>query len=108
VNGSDGLAAEVRRLVSRVTPWTPSTWAASSAFGAGSRADIVYALVQDLADLDAQVEGEPRRVVPRLPHDSALVDQLHVVAADLADAAGDRPDLLTTATERVVATRRAL
>jgi hypothetical protein len=102
------LATEVRRLASRVTHWTPSRWAASTASGVGSRADVIYALVQDLADLDAQVEGEQRRVVPRLPHDSALTDQLRVVAADLADAAGDRPDVLTAAIERVVAARHDL
>jgi hypothetical protein len=44
--------------------------------------------VQRLADLAADAEGEPRREVPRLEHDTALPHQLAVLANDLL-AAGD-------------------
>jgi hypothetical protein len=103
-----GLAREVRRLAERVSSWTPSRWAASTASRPGTRADTVYSLVQELADLGADAEGEPRRVVPRLAHEGALRDQLRVVAADLLDAAADRPAVLAAAADRVAAARRAL
>ena len=51
-----------------------------------SRADLVHRLVQEIANLAADAEGEPRRAVPRLDNDLALPDQLRVVAADLVAA----------------------
>jgi hypothetical protein len=106
VTGADRLAREVGRLVDQVAHWTPSRWAASGASGSGSRADLVYALVQDLADRAADAEGQPRRVVPRLAYDAALPDQLRVLAADLTAAGA--PAVLQTAAEAVLTTRRAL
>jgi hypothetical protein len=52
------------------------------------RADVVFALVQELADLGADAEGRPRRTVPRPPYDLALPDQVAVMAADLRAASG--------------------
>ena len=89
MTGSADLASAVARLVNRVSHWTPPRWAASSRSGR-SRAEVVYELVQQIADRAADAEGEPRRVVPRLGNDLALPDQLRVVAADLL-AAGDEP-----------------
>ena len=63
---ADELATETRRLVDRVSTWTPPRWAASSASGPGTRADRFHALVQELADQAADAEGQPRRAVPRL------------------------------------------
>jgi len=84
---TDAGAAEFRsavtRLVRRVSHWTPPRWAASG------RAELVHGLVQQLADLAADAEGEPRRAVPRLGNDAALPDQLRVVAADLLAAGGE-------------------
>ena len=68
---ADELAIETRRLVDRVSTWTPPRWAASSASGPGSRADRFHALVQELADQAADAEGQPRRPVPRLTPDTA-------------------------------------
>jgi hypothetical protein len=51
------------------------------------RADLVYALVQRLADLAADAEGQPRRGVPRLDSDLSLVDQVRVISADLSRVA---------------------
>lgn len=104
---ADALAREVRRLVDRTTHWTPSRWAASGVSGVGSRTDIVYTLVQELADRGAVAEGEPRRPVPRLPHASALVDQVRVLSADLLAAQPPEPDLAAAA-ETVAAANRAL
>jgi beta-phosphoglucomutase-like phosphatase (HAD superfamily) len=97
---SEPLDRAVERLVNRVTHWTPPRWAASSVSGAGSRADVMYALVQRVADLAATAEGQPRRRVPRLANDLALPDQLRVVAADLV-AANPDPALLAEAVEAV-------
>jgi hypothetical protein len=77
------LDRAVERLVSHVSHWTPPRWAASSASGSGSRADVMYALVQHVANLAAEGEGQPARRVPRLSNDLALPDQLRVVARDL-------------------------
>jgi len=104
---ADDLAQAVRRLVDRVNHWTPPRWAASSASGGGSRADVIHGLVQRLADRAADAEGEPRRPVPRLEHDASLPDQLRVVAADLL-AAGAPDEVLRAALEDVAATGRAL
>jgi len=102
----DELAHEVRRFVGQVSHWTPPRWAASSASGLDSRAAVTHALVQELADLAADAEGEPRRAVPRLDNDGALPDQLRVIAADLAAAVP--PDVLAAAARRVAEVRRAL
>jgi hypothetical protein len=92
--------------VDQTSHWTPSRWAASGASGPGTRADLVFALVQDLADRAADAEGGPRRVVPRLPHDAALTDQVRLLAADLL-AAAPSAEVLAAMADRVVETRRA-
>jgi hypothetical protein len=105
---TDELAIETRRLVDRVSTWTPPRWAASTASGSGSRADRFYALIQELADQAADAEGQPKRVVPRLSPDTAMPDQLRVVVADLIAAAGNDEPRLALATKRVLSTKRAL
>lgn len=86
-----GLRQAERRLVARVSHWNPVRWAAPAALDspAHSRADVVFALVQVLADLGAEAEHRHRRAVPRLSSDLALPDQVRVMVADLlrADAA---------------------
>jgi hypothetical protein len=71
--------------------------------GVGTRAEVMHALVQRVADLAAAAEGQPRRRVPRLDSDLALPDQLRVVAADLA-AARPAPTLLAEAARLVAST----
>ncbi len=97
--------AEVDRLVRRLVQWTPSKWAASTASGP-SRAEQVHALVQRLADLAADAEGQPRRPVPRLENDLALPDQVRVLADDLIAAAGET--VPREAGDAVTAARRSL
>jgi hypothetical protein len=101
------LAVAVSRLVNRVSHWTLPRWAASSASGTGSRADTVYALIQRLAELAADAEGQPRRQVPRLDTDLALPDQLRVITADLL-AAGPDDATLAAATELVTVTSASI
>ena len=45
----------------------------------------MHALIQSLADVCAEAEGEPKREVPRLPSDAHLPDQLQVIGLDLLD-----------------------
>jgi hypothetical protein len=62
------------------------------------RAEAVHALVQNLADLGADAEGEPRRIVPRLANGSALPHQLAVLTNDLLTAGADAASLDAAAT----------
>ncbi|WP_080671554.1 hypothetical protein [Salinispora cortesiana] len=101
------LRRTVELIVRQVGHWQQPRWAASAAGGSVSRADLVHRLVQELANLAADAEMRPRRVVPRLDHDLALPDQLRVVAADLL-AATASDAALAQATSAVTATRAAL
>jgi hypothetical protein len=103
------LRAAVGRLVSRTAHWTPARWAVPVRGGLvrRSRGDEVFALVQRLADLGAEAEGQPARRVPRLDTDLGLGDQLRVLTQDLI-AAGPPDALLKAATEAVTSTTAAL
>ncbi|GAA1816344.1 hypothetical protein HC028_10260 [Planosporangium flavigriseum] len=89
------LSRAVDRLLNHVSHWTPPRWAASAASGAGTRADVMYALLQRLADLAADTEGQPHRVVPRLDNLLGLPDQLRVIVTDLVVANPDEATLAT-------------
>ncbi|WP_231931803.1 hypothetical protein [Micromonospora echinospora] len=101
------LDRAVELLVRQVGHWQPPRWSALAADGNVSRADLVHRLVQEVANLAADAEGQPRRTVPRLANDLALPDQLRVVAADLV-AAAPTPEMLVRAAAEVTATRNAL
>ncbi|MEU8253843.1 hypothetical protein AB0C06_06200 [Micromonospora inaquosa] len=101
------LAKAVQLLVRQIAHWQQPRWAAAATAGNVSRADLVHRLVQEIANLAADAEGEPRRVVPRLDNDLALPDQLRVVTADLL-AADPGAEALTRAAAEVTATRSAL
>ncbi|WBB64946.1 hypothetical protein [Micromonospora sp. WMMD812] len=101
------LDRAVRLLVRQVGHWEQPRWAAAATGGNAARGDLVHRLVQEIANLAADAEGQPRRTVPRLVNDLALPDQLRVVAADLL-AAGAAPDALARAAAEVEATRSAL
>ena len=103
---SQRLEIAVDRLVGQVAHWTPVRWA-TPAKGGGTRAEAVHGLVQRLADLAADAEGQPRRAVPRLDSDLVLPDQLRVIAADLAAEAAP-PDVLNEATAAVTAARTSI
>ncbi|TWH68436.1 hypothetical protein JD77_03429 [Micromonospora olivasterospora] len=94
-------------LVRQVGHWQQPRWAATAEGGNVPRADLVHRLIQELANLAADAEGEPRRTVPRLDNDLVLPDQLRVVAADLL-AADPPAEALARAAAEVTATRSAL
>nr|WP_033339821.1 hypothetical protein [Catenuloplanes japonicus] len=95
------------RFVRQVGHWEAPRWATALDGTAGNRADAVHALVAWVADAAADAENEPRRPVPRLTNDLALVDQLRVVVADLLAAApGDA--VLAEAATRLTALRHTL
>ncbi len=101
------LGRGVELLVRQVGHWQQARWLAVASTGNLSRADLVHRLVQEMADLAADAEGQPRRDVPRLDNALALPDQLRVMAADLL--AVDPPaEALTRAAAQVAATRAAL
>ncbi len=102
------VAALVRvsdRLIDQVSRWNPTRWTLPSASGAGSRADVAYALAQRLADLEAEATGRARIPVPRLENDLVLADQLRVLVLDLV-AAEPGPDVLAAALDAVTRARR--
>jgi hypothetical protein len=100
------LQKAVDLFVGQAGHWTASRWA-QPAGSAGTRGDLTHGLVQRIADLAADAEGQPRRPVPRLAADAALTDQLRVVAADLL--AADPPEAVTAAAaDDVRAVRAAL
>ena len=112
------FATSVDRLIRQVGHWQQSRWwtRPGPASGAGppaadgsarpTRADLVYALVQRLADRGADAEGHPRRPVPR-PTDLVLPDQLRVMADDLITA-GPGDDVLKLAADDVDRVRQAI
>jgi hypothetical protein len=123
---ADDFAISVERLLNQVGHWEQSRWWAPARAGARSsvpagspiaardlpavsrptKGDSVHTLVQRLADLAADAEGNPRRPVPR-PGDLALPDQLRVMSDDLI-AAAPSDEALRLATDDINATRDTL
>lgn len=90
---TETIGGFAERVAGQVAGWGPARWRATTpASGERTRREVLYELVQHLADLCADMENRERRGVPHLDNDYALPDQLRVVAADL-DSAG--PDELT-------------
>jgi hypothetical protein len=75
------LSTELERAIGRVVEgtryWSPARWS--------SGAEAMHALIQELADIAADAEGQPRRPVPWLPNDMQLPDQLQVIGLDLLE-----------------------
>lgn len=101
------LVRAVDRLVNHVGHWSPARWTVTVPAGDRSRADVVHALAQRLADLEADVTGRPDRPVPRLANDLALPDQVRVMTLDLV-LAGAGPAVLTAAMDAVAVARQEL
>jgi hypothetical protein len=99
------LRAAADRFMARAGHWTPARWARPA--GAVTRADLVYELVQRLADLAADAEHHEHRRVPRLDNDLALPDQLRVMVLDLLEAHPPAP-VLAEATVAVATVTNAL
>ena len=97
---SEAFAREVWRLADALRRLPAARWR--------GRRDGVRDVVQRLADLAADLEGEPLRAVPRLQGDPSLADQLAVVGDDLARAvaATGRADVLPRARAELARVRR--
>jgi hypothetical protein len=100
------FATAVDRLVNQVAHWEQPRWWTHPGGGRQTRADVVHALVQRLADLGAHTERRERRPVPRVG-DMSLPDQLRVMADDLVRA--QAPDeVLDRAAEDVRSVHQSL
>jgi hypothetical protein len=97
---AESFAKAVDRLLTQVSHWEQPRWSA----GNPSRSDLVYGLIQHIADMGADAESGPHRQVPRLS-DLILRDQLRVVADDLL-AAGPEAQLELAANEADTLRRR--
>jgi hypothetical protein len=95
------FATAVDRLIQQVVHWEQARWWTRPEPGP-TRGDVVFGLVQALADAGADAERRPRRPVPRLS-DITLADQLRVMADDL-NLVGAGDDL----TDQVETVRRKL
>jgi hypothetical protein len=104
--GAGEFETAVQRLITQVGHWEAARWHAPASAGGGSRGEVVFALVQRLADHAADTEQRRHRPVPRLA-DQVLPDQLRVMADDLL-AAAPPAETMIAATEAVSATREAL
>ena len=82
-----GVLAE--RIAAQVSGWGPARWRVAPEGSSRTRGEVLFDLVQHLADLCADVEGRPRIPVPHLDNTYVLPDQLRVMAADLEYAAPD-------------------
>jgi hypothetical protein len=100
------FAASVDRLHNQVRHWEQGRWWTHLPGDTTTRGDVMYALIQRLADLGADAESRPRQPVPR-EHDMVLPDQLRVLADDILAAAPPGP-LLAEATAAVNDLRLAL
>jgi hypothetical protein len=105
-SGVTDFATSVERLHNQVRHWEQGRWWSRTPAGGATRGDVMFALIQRLADLGADAEQRPRRPVPR-EHDMVLPDQLRVLADDLLAAAAPEP-LLSEATAAVDDVRSAL
>ncbi len=83
------LEADLHRTVDRLRTLGLARLGASFA-PEPTRADAARDVAQRLADLAADLEGEPRRTVPRLG-DAVVGDQVAVCGHDLLAAAGAAP-----------------
>jgi hypothetical protein len=80
------FATSVDRLHNQVRHWEQGRWWSRTREATATRGDLMFALIQQLADLGADAEHMPRRSVQR-EHDMVLPDQLRVLADDLLAAA---------------------
>ena len=117
----DRFRLSMGRLTTLLSYWTPPRFSAAASpllqeatagLGAvpergGTVADQLAAVVQVLADVGADTEGQPRRPVPRAAEPAGMVDQLTVLGEDVV-AAGPTAEDLGHLTERLDALRAAL
>ncbi|HEX2145797.1 MAG TPA: hypothetical protein VHG10_14960 [Glycomyces sp.] len=97
------MSTELERAIGRVVEgtrhWSPARWS--------STAEAMHALVQALADIAADAEGEPRRDVPRLPNHTQLPDQLQVIGLDLLEVESRLTEMQREEIDQAIKTARA-
>lgn len=76
---TDSIEQAIKRLITGTNHWSPARWRQ----GQPPHAESVAGLVQALADVVADAEGQPRRPVPEVEVPMTLVAQLAVMARDL-------------------------
>lgn len=103
MSSPDELRTAAERLLRQISHWAPARFAAPMPSGL-TRGDRVHQLAQQLADLTATVEAQPRRPVPRLENDTALPHQITVLVEDIARVSTSDADTLRIATKAVVGT----
>ena len=102
---SDAVAL-ARELLPRLRRWDSASWSVPADLpGEQTRADVAAAVLQRLADVAADAEGQPRRTVPLLAEVS-LADQLTVMVDDILRTAD--PAALRAAATELAALRSAL
>jgi hypothetical protein len=100
----EAFAAGIERLLNQIGHWEQGRWWSRPPARNETRGDLVFGLVQQLADHGADAEGRPHAAVPR-ENDLVLADQIRVLADDLRDA----PEpILRAATADVDAVRKTL
>lgn len=102
----DRLRVALQRLYDGVARWSDSRWAGQVGDGR-SRADVLFALVLDLAELGTRAGcGAPSAIRPHRLGSHALADQLAVVGAELV--AAPQAELVAGQAEIAVATAHRL
>lgn len=96
---------QANRVANGVAYWSAARWRVPAP-GGGDRVAAMVALIQTLADVGARAERRPIRPVPRLSYDTALPDQLRVVAADLNRSTLDEEQ--TAIAEKAIARARSV
>lgn len=98
------VAAAAAEMLPRLRRWDSASWSVAAQQPDArrwsrrpSRADVAAAVVQRLADLAADAEGQPRRTVPRVAGVN-LADQLTVMVDDILRT-GDPATLRAAAIE---------
>ncbi|MFG1921172.1 hypothetical protein [Cryptosporangium sp. NPDC048952] len=100
-------AAASPSLADAASAVSPAAMTPSPVEGGATVAGCLHLVVQALADLGADAEGQPRRAVPRMAEPGTLVDQLTVLGNDLVAAGADASEL-DRLTDRLDALRSAL
>lgn len=90
------LERAIGRVVEGTRHWSPARWSQDG------NAEAMLGLIQALADVCAEAEGEARREVPRLSGDQHLPDQLQVIGLDLFDVADRLTSSQTDAVEAAI------
>lgn len=100
------FAVAIDRLLNQVRHWEERRWSQPAGGTGRTRAQVVFGLAQQLADLGAEAEKVPAHDLTFV-HSMVLPDQVRVLADDILTA-GPPPELLARATAAVAEARGVL